>query len=477
MWKWMNFLHQKLPSLDEGNDPGDRETLPTVLCPAIEGILGFFIGQHAIGCITVLMTEGILELALDLWVKLAESPPQDGHVFRRVAAMSNVVLTLLQSPLTDSAAPTAAIVRRGPTQAADYLFKPFRICIHANPPWREDLPFLATKSVISTLCEGLAYAATLPSLDLDTTCREGGDEMQPQGNVVLLLNILGQYSTSIADGYSWVIYALRRDPLLALLGVAHHCDDDKVAAKNIELLLEDLGKYTIYRPILRRLRPMLYYPAPEESRHEMIWVKWLSLVDKVTSALATEIAFDRLEKYTPQCVYWKVRKLAAGDNAKASTDPKKYNAARGANLPCIAPTFARGATGLITVRFVGQTDQGLYVNVSLARDFLTSTRTTFFRYLLDSEMVSRDKAIMKELDRFRLTIPLSGPKSQPLVLLFDYDDSIPPTVPFTPLKTSTNSPTQIFNGNRYFCPVSEYGMGHGIVIYLFPPTSLYIFLA
>ncbi|KAG5351221.1 hypothetical protein C0989_007372 [Termitomyces sp. Mn162] len=94
VWEWMKFLYHNLPTPHtDGSHPLVRS-----FRLSIEDIFIFLFHPEDP---SILSTEGLLGLAMKMWIQLAEDPPDSDALSDRVLSMSRAVMMLITSPDTD----------------------------------------------------------------------------------------------------------------------------------------------------------------------------------------------------------------------------------------------------------------------------------------------------------------------------------------------------------------------------------------
>ncbi|KAG6901058.1 hypothetical protein C0995_001340 [Termitomyces sp. Mi166 len=363
MWKWIDFLYRHLPRLDDDN----HSTMTY-----IQALLGFLILHDPVECTEVISTKGVLELVFIIWIQLAEYPPDD-ELGMLIVNAGQMLIVLIRSSLIDIQEPGAAVDyyqtlgrnaitllletikmgTRGDSPYSRYLpliFRVHAVLCEANPEFYLRVP---TKSLISTICEALWFAASCPPSNNES--EEPKPEfavMQPRNSIATAIALLYMYTSTVAYGYSWVIYALRYNLLSFLFECMHmECSGRNDIDCFVSELLDQMKMFVIYRPVLRHLRQETILNSTfEDIEDEKLRFHWISLAKTVRLYSSKEKSFDRVRGYTLQCTYAKCPSARKSGNRIIS------DVVPGARVLGIAQPSVKGTIGKNTVIFAGHID-------------------------------------------------------------------------------------------------------------------------
>ncbi|KAG6908745.1 hypothetical protein DXG01_003449 [Tephrocybe rancida] len=291
MWPWMDTLYRRIVLEDDGQK-GD---LSSALIIAV-GRLLTFMAEHPKGSEPE-TTPGTLWLAVKMFVDTPTHPPEIEELVWRLRFSEPALIVLLDSPLSY---PSEVIDAVGfnKVRAANSLFQPIHFALHAGQrQWKSSLGLLLlvhrslcsrspefyrslpSRTVMSHLCDCLAYFVHRFPAGTESTDSILGNSNEIIAVIVGLLEI---YAKNIADGHSWIIYALRRDALGSLIQSARHLElypHPSDLASSIEGLFCRMAGHAVHRPVWRILaqHPAMGRPLPARITNEMVISSWFIL--------------------------------------------------------------------------------------------------------------------------------------------------------------------------------------------------------
>ncbi|KAG6888522.1 hypothetical protein C0992_008320 [Termitomyces sp. T32_za158] len=423
IWPWMNFFYYNDSLL--ANLPSEsglhllRDSIRRLFILLVSDPLLTFVAS----------TEGVLKLAFTIWIHLAEPIPDGEDPRDKVLAMSDVLLTLVQSSLVDIGELRAAVgfIRR---QGAEHLFKLMHISIRGGPEWAQCLCFileihrkicmrtpafygsLPTKTVISSLCNALAVAiaAVGPARGVRAMRADYAKTI-----ITISFALLVGYSTHAAEGYSWAIYALQCNILSLLFDCRLRIQDDVICLA-INAILNELKICSVYRPVLRHLKRAVFVDRPlDEIQDEKARTAWTSLSEAISLMCHCQMGFDKLGEYSPSCAYL--------DCETEDKFARKVRRCLGCKIVWYCSIACQKLDWKEHRNFCGKNRP--------SRDPLEHPRTQkFFRYLAELQSIGNKTSITNDLYRYRL----DDPTHQRLIILNDYSSQIPPEISIHPFE-------------------------------------------
>ncbi|KAG6906854.1 hypothetical protein DXG01_011661, partial [Tephrocybe rancida] len=212
LWWWLDLLYRRLVLVD--HDLFEKEIADDFkegLAVSIESIL-LNVSHHPLTSPVFAATKGALKLSAGIYIYLGLHPPKE-HAGVRMKAAGETLSILIESSLPNFNEFIEAVGFDN-RRAAFLLLQPLSLTIHgkessaffayifhvhfelciSHPTFYRSLP---PKSVISNICAAMAYFISLaPSTEV-------------HGCLSILLLTLAKYSSNVARGHSWLVYALR----------------------------------------------------------------------------------------------------------------------------------------------------------------------------------------------------------------------------------------------------------------------------
>ncbi|KAG6905322.1 hypothetical protein DXG01_003437 [Tephrocybe rancida] len=313
LWKWLPALYRKLIIKEYST--------VHLAVQSIQSTMSYFLGNPSTAS-AVATTPGVLGLAVEMYIDLARHPSVDDmEIDTRGQRTCLVLQMILSSPLSNFQE-VIETVGSGQHHVTRKLLQPVYLSVNGGKAWMrlfgliftihitllkrnpEFYHTIHTRTLMSTVCDSLSKITGDGIPIHDPTEREG----KPFGikaNLSAIVIFWHQYSSQVARGYSWVIYALEKGILLLTFKLVNDPRLRYETSIYLTRIMNDLKLHALHRPVLRCLKrdPTLHQSL--YTKDSTICEMWKLLQDAVRYSDAAHKEFEALKLPVPglNCAY------------------------------------------------------------------------------------------------------------------------------------------------------------------------------
>ncbi|KAG6836083.1 hypothetical protein H0H93_011589 [Arthromyces matolae] len=291
-WKWFRYFLSEMEMEPEKHDAWMKVQAMFV------SVFGYLLLQTQTPTrIMIVKTEGVLGLAMELYLNLAKRPAilPAWTTYQDDASICNIMSSLLMNSYVDFEELRAKLPSNK-KNASTLLFGPLHCAVFGGKDWNR-LRVQVTQVLSCILLKSPAFFRRLSlkhnviqfcellsgmvnDLSQDKNPNPSPGLMEPIGTLLMFIR---QYATEVPQDHSWIIIAGNHGLLSSALNAAA-LRQDYFSITSLGLLLEQFAVYSLYRPVLRRLRMVLEmedepWKAIKDGTFAISWQKFLKAVE------------------------------------------------------------------------------------------------------------------------------------------------------------------------------------------------------